>query len=84
MRILKVNDNTVRILTPLTELADRNISLLTFPASAIRNNSLGLITKAREEGRLNLDQPFWIQATVASEDDLLLRSLNKKIRSRPR
>jgi adapter protein MecA 1/2 len=30
MRILKVNDNTVRIFISFTELADRNISLADF------------------------------------------------------
>lgn len=74
MRILKVNDNTVRIFISFTELADRNIALADFFQRSARTEQFfwELITKAREEVDFNLDQPFWIQATVASEEEFVI------------
>mgnify|MGYP000892147886 FL=1 len=74
MRILKVNDNTVRIFISFTELADRNISLTDFFQRSARTEQFfwELISKARDEVDFNLDQPFWIQATLASEDEFVI------------
>ncbi len=80
MRILKVNDNTVRIFISFTELADRNISLSDFFQRSARTEQffLELISKAREEVDFNLDQPFWIQATVASEDEFVITVIKQE------
>ncbi|NLM20159.1 MAG: adaptor protein MecA [Peptococcaceae bacterium] len=74
MRILKVDDNTVRIFISFTELADRNISLADFFQRSARTEQFfwELISKARDEVDFNLDQPFWIQATLASEDEFVI------------
>lgn len=80
MRILKVNDNTVRIFISFTELADRNISLADFFQRSARTEQFfwELISKAREEVDFNLDQPFWIQATVASEDEFVITVIKQE------
>ncbi|NLP43297.1 MAG: adaptor protein MecA, partial [Peptococcaceae bacterium] len=74
MRILKVNENTVRIFISFTELADRNISLVDFFQRSSRTEQFfwEVISRAREEVDFNLDQPFWVQATVASEDEFVI------------
>lgn len=80
MRILKVNDNTVRIFISFTELADRNISLGDFFQRSPRTEQFfwELISKARDEVDFNLDQPFWIQATVASEDEFVITVIKQE------
>jgi adapter protein MecA 1/2 len=80
MRILKVNDNTVRIFISFTELADRNISLADFFQRSARTEQFfwELISKAREEVDFTLDQPFWIQATVASEDEFVITVIKQE------
>ena len=74
MRILKVNENTVRIFISFAELADRNISLVDFFQRSSRTEHFfwEVISKARDEVDFNLDQPFWVQATVASEDEFVI------------
>jgi len=74
MRILKVNENTVRIFISFAELADRNISLVDFFQRSSRTEQFfwEVISKARDEVDFNLDQPFWVQATVASEDEFVI------------
>ncbi|HHV64778.1 MAG TPA: adaptor protein MecA [Peptococcaceae bacterium] len=80
MRILKVNDNTVRIFISFTELADRNISLADFFQRSARTEQFfwELISKAREEVGFNLDQPFWIQATIASEEEFVITVIKQE------
>lgn len=80
MRILKVNDNTVRIFISFTELADRNISLADFFQRSPRTEQFfwELISKAKDEVDFNLDQPFWIQATVASEDEFVITVIKQE------
>jgi len=80
MRILKVNDNTVRIFISFTELADRNISLADFFQRSARTEQFfwELISKARDEVDFNLDQPFWVQATVASEDEFVITVIKQE------
>lgn len=80
MRILKVNDNTVRIFISFTELADRDISLTDFFQRSARTEQFfwELISKARDEVDFNLDQPFWIQATVASEDEFVITVIKQE------
>lgn len=80
MRILKVNDNTVRIFISFTELADRDISLADFFQRSARTEQFfwELISRAREEVDFNLDQPFWIQATVASEDEFVITVIKQE------
>jgi adapter protein MecA 1/2 len=74
MRILKVNENTVRIFISFNELSARNISLADFFQRSERTEQFfwELIGKAREEVNFDLDQPFWIQATVASDDEFVI------------
>lgn len=74
MRVQKVNDNTIRIFISFTELADRNISMADLFQRSARTEQLfwELIAQAREEVEFNLDQPFWIQATVASNDEFVI------------
>ncbi|RJE48736.1 MULTISPECIES: adaptor protein MecA [unclassified Dehalobacter] len=80
MRILKVNDNTVRIFISFTELADRNISLADLFQRSARTEQFfwELISKARDEVDFSLDQPFWIQATVASEDEFVITVIKQE------
>ncbi|MDR1320770.1 MAG: adaptor protein MecA [Gracilibacteraceae bacterium] len=74
MRIMKVNDNTVRIFISFTELADMNLSLTDFFQRTTRSEQFfwDLIAKARDEVGFHLDQPFWIQAMVASNDEFVV------------
>ena len=80
MRILKVNDNTVRIFISFTELEDRNISLGDFFQRSARTEQFfwELISKAKDEVDFNLDQPFWIQATVASEEEFVITVIKQE------
>lgn len=80
MRILKVNDNTIRIFISFTELADRNISLSDFFQRSTRTEQFfwELISKARDEVDFDLDQPFWIQATLASEDEFVITVIKQE------
>lgn len=80
MRILKVNDNTVRIFISFTELADRNISLADFFQRTARTEQFfwEVIAKAKDEVDFTLDQPFWIQATVASEEEFVITVIKQE------
>ncbi|MGI5901212.1 MAG: adaptor protein MecA [Desulfitobacteriia bacterium] len=80
MRILKINDNTVRIFISFTELEDRDISLADFFQRSARTEQFfwELISKARDEVDFDLDQPFWIQATVASEDEFVITVIKQE------
>ena len=74
MRVQKVNDSTIRIFISLTELADRDISMADLFQRSPKTEQLfwELIAQAREEVEFSLDQPFWIQATVASNDEFVI------------
>ncbi|MCL1917607.1 MAG: adaptor protein MecA [Peptococcaceae bacterium] len=74
MRILKVNDNTVRIFISFAELADRDISLQDFFHKTARTEQFlwELIYKARGEVDFSLDQPFWMQVTVISDEEFAI------------
>lgn len=74
MRVQKVNDYTIRIFISFTELADRDISMADLFQRSSKTEQLfwELIAQAREEVEFNLDQPFWIQATVASNDEFVI------------
>jgi adapter protein MecA 1/2 len=80
MRILKVNDNTVRIFISFSELADRNISLVDFFQKTARTEQFfwELICKAREEVDFSLDQPFCIHATVVSDDEFAITVIKQE------
>ena len=80
MRILRVNDNTVRIFISFSELADRNISLVDFFQKTARTEQLfwELICRAREEVDFSLDQPFWIQAAVVSDDEFAITVIKQE------
>ncbi|MDR1961428.1 MAG: adaptor protein MecA [Gracilibacteraceae bacterium] len=83
MRIMKVNDNTVRIFISFTELADMNLSLADFFQRTTRSEQFfwDLIAKAREEVDFHLDQPFWIQAMVASDDEFVVTVVKQEEQS---
>lgn len=74
MRIQKVNERTIRIFISFTELADRDITMADLFQRSPKTEQLfwELIAQAREEVEFNLDQPFWIQATVASNDEFVI------------
>ena len=80
MRILKVNDNTVRIFISFSELADRNISLGDFFQKTARTEQFfwELICKAREEVDFSLDQPFIIHATAISEEEFAITVIKQQ------
>jgi len=80
MRVQKVNEYTIRIFISLTELADRNISMADLFQRSARTEQLfwELIAQAREEVEFNLDQPFWIQATVASNDEFVITVMKQE------
>lgn len=80
MRILKVNESTVRIFISFTELADRDISLADFFQRSPRTEQFfwEMIKKAKDEVDFHLDQPFWIQATVASEDEFVITVIKQE------
>jgi adapter protein MecA 1/2 len=74
MRIQKVNENTIRIFISFTELAERDVSMADLFQRSPKSEQLfwELISQAREEVEFNLDQPFWIQATAASNDEFVI------------
>ncbi|MDD2234707.1 MAG: adaptor protein MecA [Desulfitobacteriaceae bacterium] len=81
MRVQKVNDYTIRIFISFTELADRDISMTDLFQRSSKTEQLfwELIAQAREEVEFNLDQPFWIQATVASNDEFVITVMKQEI-----
>jgi Negative regulator of genetic competence, sporulation and motility len=80
MRVQKVNDYTIRIFISFTELADRDISMADLFQRSSKTEQLfwELIAQAREEVEFNLDQPFWIQATVASNDEFVITVMKQE------
>lgn len=74
MRIQKVNENTIRIFISFTELAERDVTMADLFQRSPKSEQLfwELIAQAREEVEFNLDQPFWIQATAASNDEFVI------------
>lgn len=74
MRVQKVNEHTIRIFISLTELSDRDITMADLFQRSAKTEQLfwELISQAREEVEFNLDQPFWIQATVAANDEFVI------------
>lgn len=80
MRIQKVNESTIRIFISFTELADRDISMADLFQRSAKTEQLfwELIAQAREEVEFNLDQPFWIQATAASNDEFVITVMRQE------
>lgn len=80
MRIQKVNESTIRIFISFTELADRDISMADLFQRTAKTEQLfwELIAQAREEVEFNLDQPFWIQATAASNDEFVITVMRQE------
>jgi adapter protein MecA 1/2 len=80
MRVQKVNDSTIRIFISFTELADRDISMTDLFQRSSKTEQLfwELIAQAREEVEFNLDQPFWIQATVATNDEFVITVMKQE------
>lgn len=80
MRVQKVNEHTIRIFISLTELTDRDITMADLFQRSAKTEQLfwELIAQAREEVEFNLDQPFWIQATVASNDEFVITIMKQE------
>lgn len=80
MRIQKVNEHMVRIFISFTELADRDITMTDLFQRTSKTEQLfwELIAQAREEVEFNLDQPFWIQATVSSNDEFVITVMKQE------
>lgn len=80
MRVQKVNEYTIRIFISFTELADRDISMADLFQRSSKTEQLfwELIAQAREEVEFNLDQPFWIQATVASNEEFVITVMKQE------
>lgn len=80
MRIQKVNDNTIRIFISFTELAERDVSMADLFQRSPKSEQLfwELIAQAREEVEFNLDQPFWIHATAASNDEFVITVMKQE------
>lgn len=80
MRVQKVNEHTIRIYISLTELTDRDITMADLFQRSAKSEQLfwELIAQAREEVEFNLDQPFWIQATVASNDEFVITIMKQE------
>lgn len=80
MRIQKVNEHMIRIFISFTELADRDISMTDLFQRTSKTEQLfwELITQAREEVEFSLDQPFWIQATVSSNDEFVITVMKQE------
>ena len=80
MRVQKVNEHTIRIFISLTELSDRDITMADLLQRSAKTEQLfwELIAQAREEVEFNLDQPFWIQATVASNDEFVITVMKQE------
>ncbi|MCO1601278.1 MULTISPECIES: adaptor protein MecA [Desulfosporosinus] len=80
MRVQKVNEHTIRIFISLTELSDRDITMTDLFQRSAKTEQLfwELIAQAREEVEFNLDQPFWIQATVATNDEFVITIMKQE------
>ena len=80
MRIQKVNESTIRIFISFTELADRDITMSDLFQRTAKTEQLfwELIAQAREEVEFNLDQPFWNQATAASNDEFVITVMRQE------
>lgn len=80
MRVQKVNEHTIRIFISLTELTDRDITMTDLFQRSAKTEQLfwELIAQAREEVEFNLDQPFWIQATVATNDEFVITIMKQE------
>jgi len=80
MRVQKVNEHTIRIFITLTELTDRDITMADLFQRSAKTEQLfwELIAQAREEVEFNLDQPFWIQATVATNDEFVITIMKQE------
>ena len=80
MRVQKVNEHTIRIFISMTELNDRDITMADLFQRSAKTEQLfwELIAQAREEVEFNLDQPFWIQATVASNDEFVITIMKQE------
>ena len=80
MRVQKVNEHTIRIFISMTELTDRDITMADLFQRSVKTEQLfwELIAQAREEVEFNLDQPFWIQATVASNDEFVITIMKQE------
>jgi adapter protein MecA 1/2 len=80
MRVQKVNEHTIRIFISLTELTDRDITMADLFQRSAKTEQLfwELIAQAREEVDFNLDQPFWIQATVATNDEFVITIMKQE------
>ncbi|MGI6119358.1 MAG: adaptor protein MecA [Desulfosporosinus sp.] len=80
MRVQKVNEHTIRIFISLTELTDRDITMADLFQRSAKTEQLfwELISQAREEVEFSLDQPFWIQATVASNDEFVITIMKQE------
>ena len=80
MRVQKVNEHTIRIFISLTELTDRDITMADLFQRSAKTEQLfwELIAQAREEVEFNLDQPFWIQATVATNDEFVITIMKQE------
>ncbi len=80
MRVQKINEHTIRIFISMTELNDRDITMADLFQRSAKTEQLfwELIAQAREEVEFNLDQPFWIQATVASNDEFVITVMRQE------
>ena len=80
MRFQKVNEHTVRIFISLAELSERDITMSDLSQQSAKTEQLfwELIAQAREEVEFNLDQPFWIQATVAANDEFVITIMKQE------
>ncbi|HBV85980.1 adaptor protein MecA [Desulfosporosinus sp.] len=80
MRVQKVNEHTIRIFISLTELTERDITMADLFQRSAKTEQLfwELIAQAREEVEFNLDQPFWIQATVATNDEFVITIMKQE------
>lgn len=80
MRFQKVNEHTVRIFISLAELTERDITMADLSQQTAKTEQLfwELISQAREEVEFNLDQPFWIQATVAPNDEFVITIMKQE------
>lgn len=80
MRIQKVNESTIRIFISFNELAERDVTMADLFQRSAKSEQLfwELIAQAREEVEFNLDQPFWIQATAASNDEFVITVMKQE------
>lgn len=80
MRVQKVNEHTIRIFISLNELTERDITMADLFQRSAKTEQLfwELIAQAREEVEFNLDQPFWIQATVATNDEFVITIMKQE------